>query len=536
MKKTDPIGNQEFEKILKEKMDGLSANVDCFDKISARAFPDKSEDFSDSELTVSELENITGKRRPVPVLKWVSAAAALVLIIGILPKTVMMSNLKQKLMHKQDKKIYRDLISEIKSETENGGYTILDIPLEEYIENDVLITPFYCCPFKSSDKKDMNVRIYIRMAGGIQTNQIYAVEYCGEYSESGIVAAAKSKAEFSDREIEKLEAREISAPDRTKNLYTVSDIFSSDGENLTDSSGDSISAAGFCGTSFYKDSSDIITVNYNVLYYHKDINENGSYFYDIDTSCTIDGSYDSTYIIPENEWKCSVNYNDKDAMPESSGSSFTKQELYSDTPSGKTSTVLSIMPFFSDVSKDILSDNGKLEMYLADSEHLTTSDKLITELSVPAEEILRQNTSVFFSSGLSRIKDLDSIVIIAGSPDSSSKQMIFHYDSFITQENIMDAMTQEEISAQYDSMQELITQNRDKLSEAQLEQTQQYMSRLQEAQRQADEEAQRQAEGAQRQAEGAQRQAEEEKANRRQAEDEKENQRQAEAARLHDSE
>ena len=127
MKKNEPINDQDIKNILKEKMDGLSANVDCFDKISARAFPDKSEDFSDSELTVSDLENVTGKRRAVPVLKWVSAAAAAALIIGILPKTAMVNSFKRQLEREKSRKVYRDIISELKEQTESGEYMSFDI-------------------------------------------------------------------------------------------------------------------------------------------------------------------------------------------------------------------------------------------------------------------------------------------------------------------------------------------------------------------------------------------------------------------------
>ena len=65
-------GERDPEKELREKMSELSSNIDCFEKISARAFPEKYQDFSDSELVVSDLENVTGKRRAVPVLKWLS--------------------------------------------------------------------------------------------------------------------------------------------------------------------------------------------------------------------------------------------------------------------------------------------------------------------------------------------------------------------------------------------------------------------------------------------------------------------------------
>ena len=68
-KKNDIVGEQEFEKHLKEKMNELSSSVKCFDKISSRAFPEKDSDFSDSECTVIDLENVTGRHRAAPFQK-----------------------------------------------------------------------------------------------------------------------------------------------------------------------------------------------------------------------------------------------------------------------------------------------------------------------------------------------------------------------------------------------------------------------------------------------------------------------------------
>ena len=91
MKKSDINGDTQFEELLKSKMNELSDSVNCFDKISAKAFPDKQEDFSDSELTVSDLENITGKRKGIPALKFISIAAAFVLLAGIIPKLALVN-------------------------------------------------------------------------------------------------------------------------------------------------------------------------------------------------------------------------------------------------------------------------------------------------------------------------------------------------------------------------------------------------------------------------------------------------------------
>ena len=44
MKNKTPEINQEFEKLIKDKMNELSSSVDCFNKISEKAFPEKNQD------------------------------------------------------------------------------------------------------------------------------------------------------------------------------------------------------------------------------------------------------------------------------------------------------------------------------------------------------------------------------------------------------------------------------------------------------------------------------------------------------------
>ena len=192
--------NQEFEKLLREKMDQLSDSVDCFDKISARAFPEKSSDFSDSELFVSDLENVTGKRRGAVFLRWTAAATAIVLCVGVLPKTAIMNNFLANIS-KNRNELYSSMISEIESETQLNDYRQYDVTLSEYLADDFLITPLYSCPFEDVDREDMRVRIFIRENDGLLTNQVYAVEYSGDYTESNFIAVAESEAKFTDEEL-----------------------------------------------------------------------------------------------------------------------------------------------------------------------------------------------------------------------------------------------------------------------------------------------------------------------------------------------
>ena len=478
MKKNDLIENQEFEKMLKEKMNGLSANVDCFDKIAARAFPDKSEDFSDSELTVNELENITGKRRRLPVLKWVSAAAALLLVAGVLPKTIMMSNLKNKLMHKQDKKVYRELISEIKSETENGSYTVLDMPLDEYISNDVLITPFYSCPFESSSKKDMNVRLYIRTVDDVWTNQIYAVEYKGEYSESSIVAAASSKADFSDKEIEQLTNKQIKNVSSIAGMAAVSELFTADGNSFIDENGAVVTAADFSGTIIYKSGDDICTINFDTLYYHNDAKENGCYYYDIHTDCYVDDILDNSFIIPENDWKCSVNFNNNDAFPSSSGSAFVRAQLFSDTNTWVINdNIFRIEPFAKSNADKILTDDKKLDMFLTLQTVSSMPFEPTAEISVPEYKAFQKTTSVFFPTTIKKNEYLDDIIIMAGTQFKG--YTVFYADQdFKTPDDIYSTMEFDDLRYEAQLLEAMINIHGSKFTDDQLIDVKKQLSRL----------------------------------------------------------
>lgn len=323
MKKNDFNSDQEFEKILKEKMNELSTSVDCFDRISSRAFPEKDSDFSDCGFTVSDLENVTGKRRILPALKWLSAAVAIVLCIGIVPKIALINSLKYSMENCNDKDCCNDIILKINKEIQNGDYYICDLTLNDYLSHDVLVTPMYRCPFEECDE-DMNVRIFVKTIGGIRTNQIYAVEYYGVYSEDNIVAAAETGVTFSQKEMAELENGFnyfFASDDECSNAVSAAFTFNDIGE-LCNNNGKTISAASFSDFSFYKKGKSVKSVRTDVVYYRYDNPDN--YFYDLKVT---DRSGEEIQI-SENSWKRSVDCNGNPVHAEKNSNIMIKTDLF----------------------------------------------------------------------------------------------------------------------------------------------------------------------------------------------------------------
>ncbi len=323
MKKNDFNSDQEFEKILKEKMNELSTSVDCFDRISSRAFPEKDSDFSDCGFTVSDLENVTGKRRILPALKWLSAAAAIVLCIGIVPKIALINSLKYSMENCNDKDGCNDIILKINKEIQNGDYYICDLTLNDYLSHDVLVTPMYRCPFEECDE-DMNVRIFVKTIGGIRTNQIYAVEYYGVYSEDNIVAAAETGVTFSKKEMAELENGFnyfFSSDDECSNAVSAAFTFNNIGA-LSNNNGKTISAASFSDFSFYKKGKSVKSVRTDVVYYRYDNPDN--YYYDL----KVTDSSGEEIQISENSWKRSVDCNGNPVYTDKNSNVMTKTDLF----------------------------------------------------------------------------------------------------------------------------------------------------------------------------------------------------------------
>lgn len=191
---------KDFEKNLSDKMSGLSDNVNCFDEIAKRTFPENNGITEDGYYSESGLENVTGKRRFsfAPVLTVVFAV-----FLGSL--LLMQSSIKEFFYQmKQNNEEYYNTFADIKSELdyelEKFSYIYYDLSFDEYQMNIGCINPLAEYPLIREDE-DTKVRVYTKVftVGGkkTETNQIYLVHYLGEYCDENIISITDSTAKFS---------------------------------------------------------------------------------------------------------------------------------------------------------------------------------------------------------------------------------------------------------------------------------------------------------------------------------------------------
>lgn len=191
---------KDFEKNLSDKMSELSDNVNCFDRIAKKAFPENNGITEDGYYSESGLENVTGRRRfPLaPILTVVFAV-----FIGTL--IVMQSSIKEFFYQvKQNNGEYYNTFADIKSELdyelENFTYIYYDLSFDEYQMNIGCINPLAECPLIKEDE-DTKVRVYTKIftvgSQKTETNQIYIVHYLGEYCDENIISITDSTAKFS---------------------------------------------------------------------------------------------------------------------------------------------------------------------------------------------------------------------------------------------------------------------------------------------------------------------------------------------------
>lgn len=421
--KNENFVNSDIENILKTKMSELSDSVDCFDRISARAFPQEEQVFSEEGYTVSGLENITGRSHKPRLLKWSAVAAAAVVCIAILPKTGFIRQVFTDLGMGSVKKNYNQLITEINSELENGSYTVIDVPLDYYIKNDVLVTPLFSCPFEDCGKDDANVKIFIKQIDGINTTQMYAALYTGTYSVNNIIAAAESDFKFTGDEV-------ISVSDDTEyhktSLTTIESLFTKNDDGLLmDSDGNCVSLASFENTVITKDETGLKKLTSEILYGHTNDSE---YFYDI-----LHHNCENELPSPDKMWKKSVYFNGNSAFPDESRSNFTRTELFknSDIYSSTDSQCEYVYPY------DTISDVS----YLIDNElHLKGSDsgKQLCSICVPSSPEARLTLKMYFSAFIFSYSDgmiQDKGVTVK---DSSNKSVNSFNASNITDEYKME--------------------------------------------------------------------------------------------------
>lgn len=350
----------EFENLLKSKMDEMASSVDCFNKISRRAFPEINPEQSDHEVIVSDLENVTGRKRRFRFAPAIAIAAAAAICVFVLPKSNSFKEFFSNNIAGSDKDIFRDLICEIKDETSKNHYEYYDFTLDDYIKYDRLITPLYRCPFEAKDKDNINVRIYVRMHDDLPTNQIYAVEYEGNYSNENFIAAADSVSKFTDSELDKFEYQ-YNAEENIYIEYPSHSAFGKEAPYITDQNGEPASVAQFNYPFIGKSKNDINIFVTDFMYCHPvSDTENQNYLYDCNifklnyinqsryyTNSVNDEEYNKFFI---DNWNNSVYYSGDPAMDANSGSALKPYSLMAGGSLNAASTSYSFFTMQTDIS------------------------------------------------------------------------------------------------------------------------------------------------------------------------------------------
>ncbi len=473
--------NQEFEKLLREKMDQLSDSVDCFDKISARAFPEKSSDFSDSELFVSDLENVTGKRRGAVFLRWTAAAAAIVLCVGVLPKTAIMNNFLANIGKKRNE-LYSSMISEIESETQLNDYRQYDVTLSEYLADDFLITPLYSCPFEDVDREDMRVRIFIRENDGLLTNQVYAVEYSGDYTESNFIAVAESEAKFTDEELADFDSGNAEYTDAVEKLrsaveeMTKENVYSTlDLKKYTGDGTNSDMAASFSYETLIRDGEQIYPIAVYALYHNSHENDGIKYYYDF--SCY---KYENDELFPAElsdetfKWRNAVGFDGCQITPKQSGSRFERKEMLSAV--SDISLCAWVVPL-----ENYDGESGAMPLTLA--EESTYGFSTLGSVDMPYDNIIRKTAKVYIDYK----SETDRYILAKGNNFETEQQMQ-------TNESTYTERQAEELSRLQEEQRQLENEiEKEALESSYTERQAEELSRLQEEQRQLEAEIEKKA-------------------------------------------
>lgn len=329
--------NSEFEELLKSKMNELADSVDCFDKITKRAYPRQDADFADGELTVCELENVTGKKNFFRFMPAVAVMAACALCLFFLPENGSFVDFVSSYFGKSDEKAYREIINEIKEETADFNYETYDCPLSEYISNDVIITPLFSCPFEESSEDELSVRIFVKMCGSIPTNQVYAVVYEGNYSDGDYIAAAESSAKFTQEEIARL-AENVTINALPPALKVENELIGRNESNFADTDGNDITLAGFDFSCFYKQNDKTSLIMGNLAYYTINNANSDTHYYDVSAYSNYNGNQFESFDLfepseiydPAVMWENVLYFNGDSARADSELSDFVNKKLFSE--------------------------------------------------------------------------------------------------------------------------------------------------------------------------------------------------------------
>lgn len=457
--KNEKLSYEEIENLLKSKMSDLSDSVDCFDKISARVFPEEKQDFSESGFTVSDLENITGRYQKRNLIKWGAVAAAAVVCIAVLPKVDFVRQVFSNIVSGSVKKNYQQLIGEINSELKSGDYLIFDVPFDFYSENDVIVTPLFACPFEDCGKDDAVVRFFIKQINGINTTQMYAALYCDTYSENNIIAAAESNYKFT---ADDMDFNYVDFQDQQDiAIQTVGSYFSCDDSGyIIGSDGKTVSLASFISPCITKIENNTIGITSNVIF-GKD--SDSQYFYDM-----ISTSGNTDVQLPDRNkmWKKSIYFNGNSALPEENSSFFKRELIFNSPDIGTTSN-----SNFSYVMPSYVY-GWSPEPYETFTLYKETSSTLtLSELPVPLDPYNALSMKIYFSADIDEelgFTNADQIFkLINNRPSNSEYTNIVFQFSLDDSENYIstNSLSEEELKMRSDQEYEIIKEREKEMTE-----------------------------------------------------------------------
>ncbi len=479
-KKIVKTENNDVEMILRTKMNELSDSVDCFDRISERVFSESRQEFSEDAYVITDLENVTGKPRISRVIKGIAIAAAAVICIVAIPQSTLGRQMLSDILNNSSNNEFSKLIREIGTELESGAYNYIDVPLDYYIKNDVLVTPLFSCPFEDCGRDDANVRIYTKQIDGIDTTQVYAVLYSGKYTDNDILAAAESKYEFTAEDMtlkfdEKIQFLNSAETVLEKHFYgddTLGAVYDSDGKH--------ISVGSFINTVITKDEQGGISKQSNeFIIWH---NDNVNYKYDI----IFDNSENESNF-GEDMWERSVYFNGNSSYPVVSESDFVKTDLINSAVTEEANSDLTfVYPFEYDGNWSNLSSDRMIFT-------LTTNpySNYQTNLPIPLNAEALLSLKVYFPAGV--LSEIDNVTVYYNNSQNVSYPEVLILSSETEQAEIYEARMslKEAITEQERQMFEELQRAKEEAEQIQKEVVQQQQASLAEQELQRMEELQK---------------------------------------------
>ena len=197
---------RDFERDLKQLIDGLSDSVDCFDKIARRAYIKETVRSANNAYTVSGVDNVS-ERRKFRFFPAVAVSLAVCLCVSFfLPISLFHrpgNNVTEDPKHENEQ--YQALKAELYSELNSTWfvYEYKDCLIDEFNADSLFINPL--CVYKIPESDATHVRVYTKTIeyGGKKypTNQVYLVTYYRNFTDDNIVAIIDSGAKITEEEL-----------------------------------------------------------------------------------------------------------------------------------------------------------------------------------------------------------------------------------------------------------------------------------------------------------------------------------------------